>query len=71
MRIGFLWPLGIILLGLLSGPSCEDDPTDLDYLKKGAGSGGASAGTNASGTTGSAGKGSADTAGASAGAGGG
>jgi hypothetical protein len=29
-----LWPIGIILLGLLSGPSCEDDPTDLDYLKK-------------------------------------
>jgi hypothetical protein len=41
MRTRLLWPLGIILLALLSGPACEDDPHDLDYLK--AGSGGTSA----------------------------
>jgi hypothetical protein len=68
MRIRLLWPLGIILLALLSGPSCEDDPTDLDYLKKGAGSGGTSAAGNGAAGQAAAGESGAN---AAAGAGGG
>jgi hypothetical protein len=33
MRIRFLWPFFVLVMTVLSGPSCEDDPNDLDYLK--------------------------------------
>jgi hypothetical protein len=60
MRIKYLWPLGVLLIGLFSA-SCEDDPNDLDYLKDGgaagsaatAGSGGAAGSSTSAGTGGS------------------
>jgi hypothetical protein len=60
MRIKYLWPLGVVLIGLFTA-SCEDDPNDLDYLKAGsggssatAGSGGAAGAVTAAGAGGSA-----------------
>jgi hypothetical protein len=55
MRIKYLWPLGVVLIGLFS-TSCEDDPNDLDYLKDASvgGTGGSSATAGSGGAAGAA-----------------
>jgi hypothetical protein len=66
MRIRYHRPLGIVLFALLTA-ACEDDPTDLDYLKDAGTSAPSAAG--ASGSAGAAGAaGSTSTAAGSGGA---